>query len=94
MGKVASRKKWTKRDVERLRGAIQRKLDSREGKLGFALKVGKETLQEGEWLFFVVVPVGPGVRAYEYAHTLTQVVEGMYKQGMDRHVLLVPALPD
>ena len=93
MGKVASRK-LTKRDIDRLRKDIQGRLDKRKGKLGFPLKVAEETLQQEEWLFFVVVPDGPGARAYEYAHALTQVMDEMRKEGGDRHVLLVPALPD
>jgi len=94
MGKVASKKKWTKRDVERLRKDIQRRLDKRKEKLGFALKVEEETMQQEEWLFFVVVPEGPGARIYEYAHALAQITDEMRKEGGDRHVLLLPALPD
>ena len=92
MSKVA-RKQRTGRDIERLRRDIQRRLDRRREKLGFALKVTDTTLQEAEWLHFVVVPDGPGVRAYDYAHALTEVEDEMRKEGGDRHVLLVPALP-
>lgn len=93
MGKVAGKKR-TKQDIDDLRQDIQRRLDARKGKLGFALKVSDESLQEAEWLYFVVIPDGSGVRAYDYAHALTEVEDEMRKAGGDRHILLVPALPD
>ncbi len=93
MGKVASRKR-TKRDIERLRKDIQRRLDQRKAKLGFALKVIEETRQEAGWLTFIVVPDGPGVRAYDYAHTLTQIEDEVEKETGEHYILLLPALPD
>jgi len=92
MRKVASKKR-TKRDIERLRKDIQRSLDERTAKLGFALKVIEETRQMDEWLTFIVVPDGQGVRAYDYAHTLTLVEEELQEKTGDRHILLLPTLP-
>jgi len=93
MSKVAAKKR-TKRDIERLRKDIQRRLDARKAKLGFALKVIEETRQEAEWLTFLIVPDGPGVRAYDYAHALTQVEDEVQEETGDRHILLLPPLPD
>jgi len=92
MGKVASKKR-TKRDIERLRKEIQRVLDERKDKMGFALKVTDITRQQDEWLTFIVVPDSPGVRAYEYAHALTEAEDEVKEKTGDRHILLLPTLP-
>ena len=92
MGKVASKKR-TKRDIERLRKEIQCRLDRKKAKLGFALKVIEETRQEAGWLTFIVVPDSPGVRAYEYAHALTEAEDEVKEKTGDRHILLLPTLP-
>jgi hypothetical protein len=93
MGKVVSKKR-TKRDIERLRKEIQCRLDRKKAKLGFALKVIEETRQEAGWLTFIVVPDGLGVRAYDYAHTLTEVEDEVEKEAGEHYILLLPALPD
>ena len=80
-------------EIEQLRHDIQRLLDKRRKKLGFSLKVTDATLQQDEWLYFVVDAKGRGVRAYDYVHALTQVEDEMREGGMDRHIMLVPALP-
>jgi hypothetical protein len=83
----------TAQEIATLREDIQRRLDKRRKKLGFALKVIGDPFQEAEWTYFVVQPRGRGVRAYDYAHALTQVEDEMREAGMDRHILLVPVLP-
>jgi hypothetical protein len=84
----------TREEIEDLRRDVQRKLDERQGKLGFALKATDATMQEAGWLYIVVLPEGEGVRAYDYAHALTEVEDELRRERDDPHVLLVPAIPD
>ena len=48
---------------------------------------------DDEWLYIVVVPAKPGVRASEYANFMSKVERELRAQG-DENVLLVPALED
>lgn len=59
---------------------------------GIYLKVSGEKL-DGDWLYIVVVPSKPGVRASEYANYMSK-VERELRAGGDDKVLLVPALED
>ncbi len=59
---------------------------------GIHLKVVREKLDE-DWLYIVVVPSKPGVRASEYANFMSKVERELRQQG-DDNVLLVPALDD
>lgn len=59
---------------------------------GVHLKVDREKLDDG-WLYIVVVPSEPGVRASEYARFMSQIERTLRQQGHD-NVLLVPALED
>jgi len=83
----------TAEQIAGIRTQIQRGLDERRDRLGFALKVADDFLEEGDWLYLVVFPDREGVRAHVYAEALTEVEDEMREAGMDRHVLLVPALP-
>lgn len=56
------------------------------------LKVSGEKL-DGDWLYIVVVPSRPGVRASEYANYMSKVERELRAAGND-NVLLVPALDD
>jgi len=71
--------KVKQRLVEAQRDGIY--LEVRDGKL------------EDDWLYIVVVPSRPGVRASEYANYMSKVERELRAAGND-NVLLVPALND
>lgn len=48
---------------------------------------------DDEWLYIVVVPSKPGVRASDYANFMSR-IERELRAGGDDYVLLVPALDD
>jgi hypothetical protein len=59
---------------------------------GIYLKVTGHRL-DGDWLYIVVVPSRPGVRASEYANYMSKIERELRAAGND-NVLLVPALDD
>lgn len=59
---------------------------------GIHLKVVSEKLDD-DWLYIVVVPSKPGVRASDYANFMSKIERDLRAQGEDQ-VLLVPALDD
>jgi hypothetical protein len=59
---------------------------------GIYLKVSGEKLDD-EWLYIVVVPSKAGVRASEYANSMSKIERELRAAG-DDNVLLVPALTD
>jgi hypothetical protein len=59
---------------------------------GIHLRIDGEKLDD-DWLYIVVVPSRPGVRASEYANFMARVERELRTQGDDK-VLLVPALQD
>ena len=59
---------------------------------GVYLKVAGQKLED-DWLYVVVVPSRPGVRASDHALLMTQIERELRTQGDDR-VLLVPAIDD
>ena len=59
---------------------------------GIHLKVVSEKFED-DWLYIVVVPSRPGVRASEYANFMSKIERELRAQGDDQ-VLLVPALED
>jgi len=59
---------------------------------GIHLKVVSQKLDD-DWLYIVVVPSKPGVRASEYANFMSRIERELRAQGAD-NVLLVPALED
>lgn len=59
---------------------------------GVFLKVSGDKLDD-DWLYIVVVPSRPGVRASEYANYMSKVERELRAAG-DENVLLVPALDD
>jgi hypothetical protein len=62
------------------------------GRDGVYLKVAGEKLDDG-WLYIVVVPAKPGVRASDHARLMSQIERELREQGDDQ-VLLVPELCD
>lgn len=59
---------------------------------GIHLKVTGDKLDD-DWLYIVVVPSTPGVRASEYANFMSKVERELRADGHD-NILLVPALDD
>jgi hypothetical protein len=59
---------------------------------GIHLQVSGHKLDD-DWLYIVVVPSQPGVRALEYAEYMSKIERELRKEGDDK-VLLVPALDD
>jgi len=59
---------------------------------GIHLRVAGEKLDD-EWLYVVVVPAKPGVRASDHARLMSQ-IEGELREQGDDQVLLVPALEE
>jgi PP-loop superfamily ATP-utilizing enzyme len=59
---------------------------------GIHLKVSGHNLDD-DWLYVVVVPKRPGVRASDHAQLMSQIERKLRADGDDR-VLLVPALED
>lgn len=59
---------------------------------GIHLKVSGHNLDD-DWLYVVVVPKQPGVRASDHAQLMSQIERKLRTDGDDR-VLLVPALED
>jgi hypothetical protein len=71
---------------------VERRLARAEKDEGIALKVHGHKLDD-DWLYIVVVPSKPGVRASEYANFMSK-IERELRSGGDDNVLLVPALED
>ena len=59
---------------------------------GVYLKVTDYKLDD-EWLYIVVEPAKPGVRASDHANLMSRIERELRKDGIDQ-VLLVPALKD
>ena len=59
---------------------------------GIHLRVTGDKLDD-DWLYIVVVPSKPGVRASEYANFMSKIERELRADGHD-NVLLVPALDD
>jgi len=70
---------------------VQKRLADAERE-GIYLKLASESLADG-WLYIVVVPAKPGVRASDYARLMSQIERELREQG-DERVLLVPALEE
>ena len=68
----------------------QRLADAARG--GVDLKVTGEKLED-DWLYVVVAPAKPGVRASDHARLMSEIERDLRQQGND-HVLLVPVLED
>ena len=59
---------------------------------GVHLQVAGERLDD-DWLYVVVTPSQPGVRASDHARLMSRIERELRQDGND-HVLLVPALED
>ena len=59
---------------------------------GIYLQVISDKLED-DWLYVVVAPSQPGVRALDHAQTMSNIERDLRQSGKS-HVLLVPALED
>ena len=59
---------------------------------GIQLEVVSDKLDD-DWLYVVVAPSQPGVRALDHAQTMSK-IERELRQNGKSHVLLVPTLED
>ncbi len=59
---------------------------------GSNLQVAGEKLED-DWLYVVVAPSQPGVRALDHADTMSKIERELRRSGKS-HVLLVPTLED
>ncbi len=59
---------------------------------GIHLKVSDSKLDD-DWLYVVVVPSQPGVRASDHARLMSQIERQLRAEG-DKRVLLIPTLED
>ena len=50
-------------------------------------------VEEGGWVYLILTPAKPGVRAYEYVERLNE-LECELRKEVDGNILLVPAAPD
>ena len=81
----------TQAQVPRIIKEVQQRLaDAARG--GVDLKVAGEKLED-DWLYVVVTPAKPGVRASDHARLMSDIERELRQQGND-HVLLVPTLED
>ena len=81
----------TMQQVPEIVKKVERRLADAERE-GVYLRVADERLED-DWLYIVVVPTRPGVRASDHARLMTQIERELRQQG-DNNVLLVPALDD
>jgi len=59
---------------------------------GVHLEVVRDKLED-DWLYIVVAPSQPGVRALDHANTMAKIERELRQTGKS-HVLLVPTLED
>jgi hypothetical protein len=81
----------TEQEVANIVNKVKKRLADSERE-GIYLKVTGQKLDD-DWLYIVVVPSRPGVRASEYANHMAKIERELRQQG-DDNVLLVPALED
>jgi len=81
----------TQADVPGIVAEVRQRLDD-VAKQGIHLKVVSEKLED-DWLYVVVTPSRPGVRALDHADTMSKIERELRQEGKS-HVLLVPTLED
>jgi hypothetical protein len=81
----------TQAEVPEIVAEVSRQL-SGVAKDGIFLQVAGEKLED-DWLYVVVTPSRPGVRALDHAETMSRIERELRRNGKT-HVLLVPTLED
>ena len=78
--------------ARRLEESVQRLLDGTHLGKKFGLRVyPAATRTEDSWVYIVVVPNEPGIRATDFVDVLGQVEAQVRKDAGSREILLVPA---
>ena len=67
---------------------VEKRIRAANGKLTVS-----SSKSDDDWLYIVVVPSEPGVRALDYAELMSKIERDLRSEGID-NVLLVPALDD
>ena len=75
--------------IDRLRTLLEHR-PAQDIKLGIA---DDGYVEEGGWVYLIVTPSTPGVRAHRYVDLLNE-IEREFRKDVGEHVLLVPAAPD
>lgn len=81
----------TEAEVPGIIAAVRQRLVEASNQ-GVHLEVVSDKLED-DWLYVVVAPSRPGVRALDHAQTMAKIERDLRKQGKS-HVLLVPTLED
>lgn len=72
--------------------AVQRLLDGTSQAKSFGLRVFPEaTRTEDDWVYIVIVPTKPGIRAADFVDVLGSVEAQVRSQQGKQEILLVPA---
>jgi hypothetical protein len=70
---------------------VRQRLDD-AARQGIHLRVASDKLED-DWLYVVVTPSRPGVRASDHARIMSQIERDLRKSGA-HHLLLVPTLDE
>jgi len=87
----------TDNDVPRVIALVRDRLDALRAEGRALLQVEERDYKvEDEWLYVVVAPSRPGIRASEYAQVMVDVEQELRETegGVIDNVLLIPAIPD
>jgi hypothetical protein len=82
----------TQQEIPGIVADVERQLVDAAAQRGVALEVTGQSFDD-DWLYVVVTPSQPGVRASDHADLMAQIERGFKRRGI-RNVLLVPALSD
>ena len=82
----------TQQEVPGIVADVEEQLAAVAAQQGVALEVTGQSFDD-DWLYVVVTPSRPGVRASDHADVMVQVERALKSRGI-RNVLLVPALSD
>ena len=81
----------TQQEVPKIVAQVQERL-AEAAQRGVHLQVSGERLED-DWLYIVITPERPGVRASDHARLMSQIERGL-REGGTNQVLLVPAVED
>ena len=84
----------TDKQLQDLWDRVQRRLDAYCRDRDFGLKVRDAVAEVDDWVHFIVTPDKEGVRAYDYVEALSDVEDELHRDEGEKHVKLVPAVPD
>lgn len=75
--------------------ATLRELLKKQSQNGVTLSVADDGyVDEGSWIYLIVKPDKPGIRAYEYVERLNDLEAELRTMVGDNNLTVVPAVPD